>query len=292
MRSTFLGFFILSTLALKAAGQPATVEFVEKKGDPYQLRFSDGRVATLMINRKPIIRLPMGFQVFDNTCSDAVNNTGRYLLGLKIDQFAVRWTKHPDRAKLGKDVIAKSHAASGGSFGINDISVLTGADKALKPRLAGGIPQDELEGDDFVWLPGAPKTAPDSVFLVRWDTEAMRPNPETGLLENRTVSVLQRVSLKKTAPQRMAIATASHNISGTLSLFQGDMWAWVLQTTDGFCLISLKTNLAAAGQEVLKYFYMPGTYEPYIFGSDEYSDVAFPNLLGSVKKDPSQWEFE
>ena len=118
------------------------------------------------------------------------------------------------------------------------------------------------------------------------------PNPETGLMENRTISVLRQVVLKKTAPNTLSVASSILAQSNPLAFFQGDIWAWVMRSTDGFCLISMKTNLTAAAQDIQKYLQIPADFKPYLFGMDEYSGVAFPKLLGSFKQDPSKFPLE
>jgi hypothetical protein len=264
-------------------------EIVSLKDQPVLVKWKDGREAQLMIERRAPMELTTPFQVTENTC--AVTNETH--CGLKasvgVHLTILQWTKHPETDKVGKTVKLKAQAPGNQGFELIDLKIYGAADSGTTPLIVGKLPPQEMSCPDYSWLPGAGTAAPDSARLVRWDVEMMLMNPETGLMENRTVGVALDVLLKKTGAGTLEMSQVKKYTGNSFALAVGDIWAMILKGADGeYCQISMKPNLVGLDKKFIEYLTKPPVFEPYLWESDEHSTVAKPfffQFLASEKND-------
>lgn len=254
---------------------------IEEKGTPFQVRWLDGRVATLMIShgRPPEFRLP--FEVTENTCNGRERIVCNYLPSFEIVRYQLKWTIHPDPEKVGADVSFVFSGPDGNKFKypVSDLKILSISSKSFTPILASRLGEDLFVCSDYSWLPGGSGSVPpSSVALNRWETESMFENPETGLQENRSNGGAIGVELEAVEGDRLKISKveAFTSRSTNTSLVEGDLISWILGQPGGqYCQYTLKVDLTAAEKTVNEFLVNPPKdFVPYIVGSDECSSGA------------------
>ena len=261
--------FIFLNSANSAFG---AVKVTKEPGKAIVVDWNDGRVATVQIDRRKWVRLPIAFEVAENTCNEVLTKACNFALAFKVDHVALNWTTHPDAAKKGKVLrYAKTPATDFSALEFK--SQLTGPDKRFRPTIAPQAPDDQILCEDYRWLPGGSKTSPPAQTLIsRWEGEFMFQNPETRVAENRCIGGALDLTLAGNDSGSISIAKVKHFTGFFPNIFFGDILALTLKGNEQFCQISLKPNLGAISKLLDAYL---KSQEPefvsYLFESDEYS---------------------
>lgn len=266
-------------------------DFIEVPGWPWQVNFPDGRIAVVKIVRRPALVVPITFQVAENTCTEKTGDKFKFSTSLLYNFIFVQWLNHPDPKRVGQVVKIKS-SNSAYSSDLSQFSVITYANKEEAPKIAASLTPHRIEGSDFSWLPKGSSRPPEKLFLSRWDSEYMQTNPETGISENRTVTLALNIHLLKETENKMVFENKK-TLANQFSFLFGDIWSWVIKQDQGYCLISLKGSFAEAQAMLTKYFTTPpSTPENYLYGSDEYSNFAFIEEFRKFKNNPENYTLE
>ncbi len=285
----------VAVLLILSAAATAKVDIQRKNGEEIVVTFADDKVAIVQLTKhKPVIaKVP--FQVTDSSCSTRVGALCQIHGGVAVDTFSLVWTKHPDATRIGKRVFVKSPFPAAPPETPLDASFLYSLpEKAKYPILASSVPNSKIVCTDYSWLPGEPKSAPAQVKLTRWDVEMMFRNPETELMENRTLALGSNLELKANSEGELEIQSKGVFVGQLFELFFGDNWALVLPHPDGdYCHATLKADNSKFIDSLAGLGTPAGPATPYIWGSDEYSTVLNFNVgffLGIFLNNPEQYE--
>lgn len=284
---------IAGAAALAASANPAPTgkiaEIIQKDGQPLAFRFADGREAVLKVSSVDSEVVSTQFKITDNTCSDRQNMTCAYKFALRRYFAAMVWTKHPDASRVGQ--IVKRGAEYPGQPTMTsfdplsaDYVLVAGLDfSATKTDLGRGLPAHEIQCDDFSWLPGASKEAPNRLHLSRWDGENNEPNPETGTNENRTNGGAFGLDLMRVDAKTLRVTKVSALSGGAVNL---DILT--LAPTGSLTMLSsdgeiCQTGISSKGvTEILPIYNKleakrpdPASEKPYILGSNGFTKHSF-----------------
>ncbi len=276
----FLGLFLLFP-ALGYAGNA-----IFENGKPVTLDLGGGRIASLYhARRKPLVH-PLNFQVTENTCASPVGMVCQYYGGLGFDTMYAGWAAHPDPKKVLKNLKARPKHMPNGMFAdLFSFHLYGSADRLHTPKIAAALPNDRIVCRDYSWLPDGGSTAPESLYVQRWDVELMQTNPQTGLMENSTLGVALGLKLARDKTGGLEIVGAKKYTGSSLSVFAGDIWALILKRPNGdFCQVSLKPNLVGFDKIFIEYLSKEMKHEPYLWGSDEFSTVVKPFYIEHFSK--------
>lgn len=276
-------------------------------GQPVSVDFQDGRIAVV---KKSAVsandQLSIPFQVFDSLCADARGMSCVYRLSFRTVFYFLAWSQHPDAAKVNqplKRIFPAGTVISEEGRKIENSDFYSGTEGHLFPVVTQGLPVAQVECDDFSWLPTKTKEAPAALEALRWDSEMMMENPETGVNENRTTGGGAHISLRRSSPRSLAISSVGAFTSqygfNNGALVVGDVSTMTLDDQKGgYCSVELKPGgLADVTAQVrnLKSQRVDPAKETniYLYGSDEASFVyeknvrsfasGLSNLLQNVK---------
>ncbi len=259
-------------------------QFVMEKGKPVDLRFKDGRVAEFMINRRDVLETDLPIKITDNSCTNNSNISCEYRLGLILNDLTMAWVVHPDASKIGKTVTMRYQAPNGAppmEFPLFQQGLVAFSDRGGTPKLAVPIPNDIFNCKDFSWLPPGNTEAPSSISFARWDAELMFPNPETGLMENRTISMAMDFTMNRNSSGGLEIGTVKKYLASSQVAAAATLWSLITKDTSGnYCPITVTPNAVPLGAAIAQYQAAKAPhFVAYIYGDDEYSDVAQPFFL-------------
>jgi hypothetical protein len=183
------------SIAARAAVEHPFVppKIFKKIGKPVEVTWPDGRKAKMIYGTNPPMTAEVPFLITDNQCTGIVDevtgNLGcRIKTSYKAISLSLRWTSNPDPTKIGKVVIRHADERLGRNIAMHIGGAIISTDVWRYPRVAAGIPSNEITCDDYSWLPGSSgKTAPKKVHLYRWSVEYDLVNPETKNNENGEV---------------------------------------------------------------------------------------------------------
>ncbi|MBI3296220.1 MAG: hypothetical protein HYZ71_15960 [Deltaproteobacteria bacterium] len=292
----FFPWVFLLAAAACWADEEADVSFQLVDGQPVRVVYKDGRVAEWMIGRRPVKQFRTRYQITENTCTGFEGARGEFLLAFQSSAFDLRWKQNGDPKKVGQTVVIRAKGGTTSSPVKDDFTFLTNDQRAAAPLLTKDFPQDGFQAKEFSWLPGGGAEPPDSLKFVRWDTEAMQTNPETGLMENRTLTIATHPKWARTAPgffELRELSAGSTSFFGSrFLLFVGDIWSIILKDGDRYCQISVKANLADLQVALVGYLGVQPTFEPYTFGVDEYSNALMPYNFKNYRDRWKEYEVE
>ncbi len=288
--AVLVGALAFSTLGTGAPEKPVAVTI---PGEPVEIRFPDGRVGQWMLTRKSPLKMEPPVQVFDNTCSDGLGMACTYVNYLAIDMSSFYWVKHPDPKKLNSMMLIRPKTLpENPPVGVGDFNFYSPVDRGKWPRILASMPNNVLICKDYSWLPSATVSAPPSLHLSRWDAEVMQTNPETGLMENRTLALAAHAHFKRDANGFLELVEVKRKLFEGFGFLIGDLWAFVVRhPARDFCQLSLKPNFGKLIADIISYFNKPGTPRPYLFAQDEYSDVRMPQMARELLKNPDAYDF-
>lgn len=288
MKSYFL-FLAIGLLTQNSRGAEITVKAVMEPGKPAQLIYSDGRVATMFIGVREVLPIKVPYQIAENNCFPGVLMRGEHSTGVGFDQLNMIWTEHFDPEKKGKLVLFSQ--PGGQPQSIDAFNFFGANSKNRTPKIAARLPDDVFVGTDFSWAVSAGTVAPESLEIVRWDSEFMSVNPETGLTENRTFNIALDVTLSKTPEGNLKIGKVGRYTGDGIGAFGGDIWAMIVKTPQGdFCDISIKPNFVGLDALLINYLSITPKFEPYLWGTDEYSSPEINIIVNVVFQHPEMYE--
>lgn len=247
--------FKLICLALLAAfansaPAPRPKPILQKvKGQPVLAIWPTGDTAELRLNRNPLLRVTVPFQVTENECTGKVGAQFNFIISYRIDRFRWMWTKHTNPAKVGTPVRTKPGML------IEQKVNLTNPSHLFIRDLGDEFPRDTLEIADASWLPEQEQTLKDFTINT-WFSEQMITNPENGTSENRIaadVINLQVVRDDATHARIEAVDSIDVTFFRGLPITVGDVVTWVFALPNRTCQISMKPDLGAKDQQMTKY---------------------------------------
>jgi hypothetical protein len=204
-----------SCLLFAGLNAAATAVLVDVGGSQY-LDFQDGRKALLTHALAKVVRVPIHLRQIENTC-DPGQVLARCDLNLDfaMQHQYLRWTTHPDAAKIGKVVQAKYKGDSNLITLEDEFQSYFWFNTLTNPQWAGRFQPDMLSCDNYLWTAQMPKSG-ENLLIQSWTSEIMLPNPETGVNENQTFSGSFNVELAVTpAGLRIAKLGPSHQVEGS-----------------------------------------------------------------------------
>ncbi len=274
---------VVSLSSLWAADPPPRNKLILEAGKTPEVVFVDGRITELYINRREPLVTTMPIKVTDNACTTPSNIACDYRTSLILDDLVMIWKANPDPTKVGKLVMAKFSQGGGQppiEFPLYQQGLVAFSDHGMMPILSANLPNDIFLCKDFTWLPSGTVAAPDTVNLSRWDVEMMMSNPETGLMENRTISMAMDVTLKKNAEGGLEIGKVKKFLVSSQSVINATLWALITKNANGdYCPITIQPNSQAINNAITQYQALPPHYAGYQYGVDEFSNVAKPFFL-------------
>lgn len=169
---------------------------LSKVGNEYVVDFQDGREARMYQQIGKVARTHLPLRQTENTCDyNQVLSSCRFEFDIASVELSLRWTKHPNAAKIGEIVVLKN--GQGEDLSISDEfnfyfwyhTQTFGEYKSLfKP--------DRIVCDQTNWAQSIPvKNA--HLTIDSWASESMAVTNETNVNENQTLSVVFDVVLKK-----------------------------------------------------------------------------------------------
>lgn len=288
MRRSFFAILVAAPLVAQA-GMP---HFVMQQGKPVEVMFTDGRVAQWQIGRRQALALPTPFTVAENTCTGKEGVQGKMLFGLVSHRLILVWKEHTDPKKVGQPVklVFKESKEAPTTVVIDEVLISLG-NKHEYQKAAAGLPAERIEADDYSWMPNGGAEAPEKLELARWDGEAMFTNPETGLMENRTIPIAMGVTFTKDR-KGLVLSGIKKMLGNQFSFFFGDLWAMVLHQGEDLCQLSLKASFTDVFNQVIEYLSQELKMQPYLFGADEFSGSGMPPVFKSYYTNPGVFNEE
>lgn len=196
------------TLAESQDYHPATLKVA--MGQPLVISFADGREAVIKMYSITHPRLSVKFKITDNTCSNRQGMQCALKLELRTFHMTPVWTKNPDAGRLGKSLVRKGPPEQSLEDSVGAFSGLTAGE--VYPSLTEGLPLNELECEDWSWLPGGKKHPPKTLHISHWAAETNETNPETKFNENRIASGAYGMDLVKSSPKSMLVKKVARTI--------------------------------------------------------------------------------
>jgi hypothetical protein len=262
---------VLSVTRAHAANPVVSV----KLGEPVRLVFSDGREAVMKVSTVAAPDFTIPFAVTETLCSDHQNIHCSFNISAKSQTYFFAWEKNPDAAKINQQLMV-----NGSGTNLTEQAILViGAEAPYAPIISAGTHQPRMVCDDFSWLPEGKAEAPASARIVRWESEFMFANPETGANENRSLGGAFNVTLQRDTPKSLALSGIESMVdvlgvinSQMIFLFAGSSLSLVIDNHKGdTCQATIQTDggaiQAQAGQ--LKRPDAATEKNVYIVGSDE-----------------------
>lgn len=269
--------------AFKVRSSQENPEVVLKNGEIGRVVWKDGREAVTSKRLIPNLEVDVPAAIYENGCNGYIVSQCVIRPAVHMYEIYMQWSKHPDTSKIGKTLVTHEKKDPSDKMKFALVQELQFAFSKLKrPRTAKELPDDIIFCDDYKFLPRDPIQDP-LVRILRWETEAMYPNPETGDIENRSISGAFDVDL---VPQKnsnnlvMQVKGGYTSSTGSPFLAGGDIISWTMRNTrQEICQIGLKPNAGIFQTKLLEYLSkLPEKYGPYIFGTDEFSDSMLDSL--------------
>lgn len=196
----FLGLLIsLLTGPLRAQ------EYIQSKTYPAQatletiqgvkvLKFKDGREATFVQQTAKPTETRMEMKQIENTCQEkAIMASCRLTLNISPLEYSIRWSKHPDRTKIGQIVVVKRFY--GDQPEASETQVLSSDEflfwynSQLLRNTPIIFPNDRIVCSSLDWTSDM-RTENGLKIVDSWAGEIMQENRETGVNENRTANAM------------------------------------------------------------------------------------------------------
>src|SRR5436305_1378575 len=133
-------------LLLVACTSAVAVNYnIEKTpGKPVLLHFKDGRIADLLFERSPVISAMVPAEISENTCTGKLGKLCTFKTSAALMHFEVKWSTHPDAAKIGKGVYVRYQGPGSSPFPIRLPFFLFSGEKFLRPVASKFMPNDSL----------------------------------------------------------------------------------------------------------------------------------------------------
>ncbi|MGE4132407.1 MAG: hypothetical protein AB7F86_12265 [Bdellovibrionales bacterium] len=244
------------------------------KGKPSIATWADGRKAELKVKYTDVVRTTIPFEVTENFCAAGRGKVMDLKLSVYVGVLSWIWTAHPKASKVGKVVQASQRGVTGP---LDYYAFVSNGARFVAPDFVESLPPDELSFKNLDWLPGM-SDGLKPLMIDTWWAEDMLPNPETGVAENRIISILNGVELQPTTATTSTVAS----VEGIYRLpllppafvMFGDVVSWILTGEQGPCQINFKPNLALAIADVNELVGEDqSSYETYLWGEDELVDL-------------------
>lgn len=270
-----VGLFFVALPVVAQTPSPPTITRAE--GQVTTAVWPDGREAQYWVSRGASFPGVIPFKVSENGCKAGANGAEvSATWHLRLDRLAWVWTKHSDATKLNQVVVA--HFPGGMKLPLSNLGFITNNTLHLYPDLGlSPLPRDSYQFSDLSWLPGM-ETGLSDFTIELWNSEAMIPNSQTGLSENRVVSGGSRIAMAKVAEDRVEMSQAG----SIYSLFQGenafallgDVVSWKWQAGGQSCWISFKPNLGPIRKAVNDQLASERVeFAPYVLGQDSLTKI-------------------
>ncbi len=268
----FAAIVLVLSMHSQTFAQPVEKPVIARiKGQPVTATWTNGNIAELRFNRGSNISSDVPFKVSENLC--AATGTGQQFTAhfqVRVDKLGWFWRTHSDAAKLNKPLTFRSPAANP----LISFAFVTNSYRQNFPDLVFDLPLDQFTFGDLSWLPGMEGGL--KAFTVEsWTSEAMLPNSETGISENRISGELTGVRFSLVGPNTAEISQVDSVVgltqSGGSFALLGDVVGWNWRLPNGeMCPIAFKPNLVGLNQAVTIAVGNPlnDTYTTYIFGQD------------------------
>jgi hypothetical protein len=255
---------------------PPEPTMIKVPGQPIEAIWPSGNRAQIKVNRNAPIVVPVVFGLTENFCSAAAGKTFEARLAVKLNRIGWVWTQHSDPKRVGTIVKLRQDFAAPGlplvspSFGSNVL-------RFTAPDMAEGLPADELHFTETDWIPGLEDGKMKPFTIDTWMAEAMLPNPETGLNENRIAASIGGVHTEPIDGTSVRISQmdsgSAVKIDSNAFMMVGDVVTWVFRRDSGSCQMSFKPNIGPAMAIVLKYLAgAPDDFAAYKFQEDSLYD--------------------
>lgn len=254
---------------------------VLESGTQARAIWKDGREAVSVKRINGDLTLQVDSAIYENGCNGYIASKCKTQINARAYEVRMRWEKHPDSAKIGKDVKMKFKEFP--AFPLVFQLLISSFDHFRMPVASRGIPKDEFLCDDYRFLPNDPFSSPHT-RITRWEVEIMSQNPEGGGMENRSIGGAYDVELvPNQAKNGMVVDVHGGYTSagGSTFLVGGDIFSWTLKNKDQkFCQIGMKPDFATAFAKFIEYANnLPDTWESYVMGMDETEAT----IRGSIK---------
>lgn len=268
---------------------PKTVpELIQRIGSPLQIKWKDGRTATLFQGKGVYFNPVTDLNMIENSCTNLKKlkcvHTGSQFMRI----YEVRWTEHPDPQRVGKPVILKISDDKPG-FELNQGFFLLGvAHLVAKHPLTGPMQMDRMVCDSMDWIDQAKMNHVDTLEVLQMSSEFMFPNDESGQSENRTVNsvINARFSIDRSDSKSPVLSLLGYDdflespffLGGNIII--GDVFRMDLKLkADTSCSVAFKPNSTgkefgdALGESM-------SAFEPYLYEAHEfYRESAISNFI-------------
>lgn len=265
---------------------------IQEPGKPVLAVWPSGNKAEMVLARLTPALMPVEFEVTENLCTQSVGHKFTLKVGVRFDLMQWQWSEHTDGERVGKPVMI---TFPDGMI-MMPISVglfMSGGSRYIDPRLAEGLPDDEIEFQGSVgWLPGMSDGVLRRLEIQSWNSETMARNSQTGAIENRIVSGEIGPRLEPLPGQKLKARLVHDDTGGFFSsvfnhgfyLF-GDVVSWVFPAQTGNCFIGFKPDIGSANAMLTDYL-TKSKFElkPYIMGSDGLAEVVLPLMRADLEK--------
>lgn len=279
MRQFFALMGLLISAASAFAQAPNMPVITRVTGQKITAVYNDGREAELRFTRGETFPVPVPYKVSENLCKPGeVGAEFNSNIRLRLDRVAWFWTKHPDATKVNGVVVAQY--PNGQANPLFSFAFVTKTMLVRYPDLSGDLGLDEYTFGNLSWLPGMENGLTDFTIPV-WNAEAMTPNSQTGIPENRVTGGAVDVRMKKINDTTVVMESLGSvhalPIVGYAFAMIGDVVTWKWQMGGQPCVISSKPNLGPANRivtEKLSQQNLP--WQPYLFEQDSLLQAMLP----------------
>lgn len=277
MRQFFARIALLLLSAPVVAQTPNKPVITRVQGQVATAIWEDGREAQYWVHRGAHFPGVIPFKVSENGCRiGAIGAEFTATWHLRLDRLAWVWTKHSDPSKLGR--VLEAQFPGGMKQPLSNFAFITHNTLHIYPDLGlSPLPRDLYQFADLSWLPGMESGLSDFTIEL-WNSEAMIPNSQTGVSENRVVGGGSRIAMSKVAADQVEM----NQVGSIYSLFQGenafsllgDVVSWKWQAGGQPCWISFKPNLGPLRKAVSDRLGGENiVFEPYLLGQDSLTKI-------------------
>ncbi|MCB0422162.1 MAG: hypothetical protein KDD61_14280 [Bdellovibrionales bacterium] len=246
----------------------------KEAGKPLTATFPDGRIATLFSSQKEPVNIITQMDSTEVSCSKTQTTSIQYHFEIFNQALSWRWSSHPDPKKIGEILESKNSFSSDASWEKMETSPVTWSriDSKSSPKAAENLRPDQLELDDE--LLKSLKVSPWSPWTIgEWAAEAMLPNPETGIEENRVFAGALDLNLTPLQKNIFEISSVgSYFFTITTDSIIGEVIHWTIATSSArHCHLVFKPNIGQLRKQFDDYSARPfPAATPYLWGQDEF----------------------